>query len=198
MNLVLDGLNYTITDQQAVIQIPRDYQKMFGGLGFKIGVLVVFALIIFYFYHFTTVGKHSRAVGAGVEASRQSGIRVQWVKVLAFVFTGITCAVYGFMTMTKAAGGGPTSGANVGFNVMNAMILGGTTMEGGLAAKFKSCFVGALIVTVLTNALSMVGIEAMFQEVIKGAIFVVVVVITTRVNYKTEGNRFVVRRKAKT
>lgn len=198
MNLILDGLNYTVTNQQAVIPISRNYQKMFGGLGFKIGVLIVFSLIIFYFYHFTTVGKHSRAVGAGTEASRQSGVRVQRVKVMAFIFTGITSAVYGFMTMTKSAGGGPTTGANVGFNVMNAMILGGSTMAGGLAAKFKSCFVGALIVTVLTNALSMVGVEAMFQEVIKGVIFVIVVVLTTRMNYKTEGNRFVVRKKQKT
>lgn len=195
VNLLLDGLNYTFTDQLAVIQIARKYQKAYGGLELKIAVLVIFSLIIYYFYAFTIVGKHSRAVGAGAEASRQSGVNVRLIKMLAFVFTGITCAVYGFMTMMKSAGGGPASGASVGFNVMMAMILGGTSMEGGLAVKFKSCFIGALIITVLTNALSMLGIQAMVQEVIRGLIFVVVVVITIRLKDRAEGNRYIVRKK---
>lgn len=197
VNLVLDGLNYTFTDQLAVIQIARAYQRSFRGMEFKIGVLVVFALLVFYIYRFTVIGKYSRAIGAGEIASRQSGVRVRQIKILAFVFTGITCALYGFMTMMKSAGGGPASGLNVGFNVMMAMILGGSSMEGGLAAKFKSAIIGALIVTVLTNALSMLGIQAMLQEVIRGVIFVVVVVLTTRFKDKIEGNRYVVRKAAK-
>ena len=197
VNLLLDGLNYTFTDQLAVIQIARKYQKAFGTLELKIAVLIIFSLIVYYFYDYTIVGKHSRAVGAGAEASRQSGVNVRRIKLLAFVFTGITCAIYGFMTMMKAAGGGPASGAGVGFNVMMAMILGGSSMDGGLSVRFKSCFIGSMIITVLTNALSMLGIPAMVQEVVRGLIFVVVVVLSIRIKDRTEGNRYIVRKKQK-
>ncbi|MBQ6505690.1 MAG: ABC transporter permease, partial [Clostridia bacterium] len=62
VNLLLDGLNYTFTDQLAVIQIARKYQKAFGTLELKIAVLIIFSLIVYYFYDYTIVGKHSRAV----------------------------------------------------------------------------------------------------------------------------------------
>ena len=197
VNLILDGLNYTVTDQQAVIPVSRDWQKLFNGMGFKIMVLILFALICYYFYAFHRFGKQSRAVGASSEVAKQSGVNVRRVKFLAFFFAGLTSALYAFMAMMKGGGGAPAAGANVGFNVMMAMILGGSTMEGGLGASFKSCFVGAAITVVLTNALSMVGVSAMAQEVIRGVVFVIVVVFSTRLRDKQEGNRYIVRKKKK-
>ncbi len=197
VNLVLDGLNYTVTDQQAVIPIKRAWQKMFNGMNVKIGVLIVFGLICYYLYGFTRFGKESRAVGAGQEATRQSGVNVKKVKFLAFLFTGLTSAVYAFMAMMKGGGGAPAAGASVGFNVMTAMILGGSTMDGGMNVNFKSAIVGSLITVVLTNGLSMVGMTATLQEVVRGVIFVVVVVIAIRARDKQEGNRYVIRKKKK-
>ena len=197
VNLILDGLNYTITNQRTVIQIARSYQKMFNVLEFKILILATFSIITYYLYKYTTLGKESRAIGAGEDASRQSGINVKSVKMMAFIFTGLTAALYAFMAMMKTGGGGPTAGANIGFNVMIAMVLGGTTTAGGLAAKFKSCFIGSLIITVLTNSLSMIGISSMLQEVIKGLSFVLVVAFSTRLRNKFLGNIFVVRKKVK-
>jgi ribose transport system permease protein len=193
----LDGLNYTITNQLTVIKISRDFQKMFNVLEFKILVLIVFSLITYYLYRFTRFGKESRAIGAGEIASRQSGINIKSVKMMAFIYTGLTAALFAFMAMMKTGGGGPTAGSNVGFNIMIAMVLGGSTTEGGLAAKFKSCFIGSLIITVLTNSLSMIGINSMLQEVIKGLIFVLVVAFSTRLRNKFLGNVYVVRKKAK-
>jgi len=197
VNLVLDGLNYTVTDQQAVISIKRSWQKMFNGMDFKLIVLIIFGLLCYYLYRFTRFGKESRAVGAGEEASRQSGVNVKKIKFLAFLFTGLTSAVYAFMAMMKGGGGAPAAGASVGFNVMTAMILGGSTMDGGMNVNFKSAIVGSLITVVLTNALSMVGMTATLQEVVRGVIFVVVVVISIRTRDKHEGNRYIVRKKKK-
>lgn len=195
VNLVLDGLNYTVTDQQAVISIKRSWQKMFNGMEIKLLVLIVFALVCYYLYRFTRFGKESRAVGAGEEAARQSGVNVKRIKFLAFLFTGLTSAVYAFMAMMKGGGGAPAAGASVGFNVMTAMILGGSTMDGGMNVNFKSAIVGSLITVVLTNALSMVGMTATLQEVVRGIIFVVVVVISIRARDKHQGNRYIVRKK---
>ena len=197
VNLLLDGLNYTITNQLTVIQISRSYQKMFNVLEIKILVLVIFSLITYYLYQYTRLGKESRAIGAGEIASRQSGINVKSVKMMAFVYTGLTAALFAFMSMMKTGGGGPTAGSTIGFNIMVAMVLGGSTTEGGLAAKFKSCFIGSLIITVLTNSLSMIGINSMLQEVIKGLIFVLVVAFSTRLRNKFLGNVYIVRKKAK-
>ena len=197
MNLILDGLLPTIANKDAFISIPRSYQKMFGGLWFKLLILGIFFLLCFYLFRYTVFGKYSRAIGAGATATEQSGVNINRYKLLAFVFSGFGAGVYAIMAMLRTGNGSPSIASGVSFNVMIGMVLGGTTVTGGLAAKFRSCIIGAMMITVLTNAMTMLGLPSMAQEIIRGLLFVIVVVITYRVTDKVEGNRYIVRKKVK-
>ena len=197
INLLLDGLLYSMTNQNIYISIPRAIQKTYNQDWIKLAILIAFSLLTLYLYRYTTFGKRSRAIGAGMVAAEQSGVNVRRVKMGAFLYTGLAAALYGVCIMVKSGSGGPTAGMNVGFNVMIAMILGGTTTQGGLMAKFSSCFIGVMITAVLVNALSMVGIPSMMQEIAKGVIFVIVMVSSFRMQDKAGGQRYVVRKKAR-
>jgi len=68
---------------------------------------------------------------------------------------------------------------------MIALTLGGMPSEGGTGAKLRSVFIGCFIVSVLTNGMVLLGIDGRMQEVIKGLIFVLVLIMTSRLKEKS-------------
>ena len=145
----------------------------------KIGTLVVFFAIVWILYEKTMFGKVSRALGANQTVVMQSGLKQKKYKILAFVFTGFISGLIAFFAACKETGGSSTTGNLFQFNVLIAMTLGGAAL-GGARVKLYSAIVGPLIVAVLTIGMNLAGVGSAWQNIVKGVIFLLVLVANYR------------------
>jgi ribose transport system permease protein len=150
----------------------------------KIAVLIILALISFYLFNFTKIGKFNKAMGGNVTASKQLGVNAVKYKIFAFLITGLYTAVASFFLMVRTRSVVAESGGGLEFDVMIALIYGGMPMSGGMKTKFLAALFGSVIVTVLKNGLIMWGFSFGFVALIKALIFMLLV----GVNYtRTKG-----------
>lgn len=183
VNFLIKGLLYRLTGGQMTISINHAIKQKFDSIGMIMASLIVFALITFYLYQFTILGKHSRAIGAGQLAAQQSGVNVRWIKRFAFIFSGTAAGLVAFFTLVKTGGGGPTVGTSFEFNILIAMTLGGMPIKGGAKAKVRACFLGAAMMAVYTNGMVLLNVDSRIQEIVKGVVFIIIMMLTSGVQF---------------
>lgn len=117
--------------------------------------------------------------GGNMETSRWSGIPVVKVKILVYVIMGVLTSIAGLIVTTRLGSGQPSAGLNFEMDCITASVVGGTSMSGG-RGKVMGTIVGVLLLTVLTNGMTLVGMNTYWQQVLKGVIIVVSVLADTR------------------
>ena len=114
--------------------------------------------------------------GGNKEASKLSGLNVNFISILAFVLSGALSTVGALGLTSKTQSGNVTLGDNLLFDVMTICVLGGTSLTGGRGRVF-GIIIGALFLQTITNIMVLLGINTYWQWVVKGIILVVVVLI---------------------
>ncbi len=144
--------------------------------GIPIPVLVLLVLLgVFSFVANSTVfGRRIYAIGSNLEATRLSGVNVQFVKMSIFAIMGLMCALAGITTTARLAAGSPSSGINGELDAIASCFIGGTSMRGG-SGTVPGALVGALLVSSLDNGMSMMGVETYWQMIVKGSILLLAV-----------------------
>ncbi len=189
MCFLIKGTLYQVTGGASSISIPYEIKKALSPTWISVAVVAVFAIIIYLLFEFHPLGKQSRAIGAGEIASSQSGVNVKKVKWIAYIISGFTCGLVAFFTMIKTGSAGPETGTSFEFNVMIAMVLGGMPTDGGARAKIKSCFIGAILIAFYTNGMTLLNADVRVREILKGIVFIIVIVATYRMQAKAEGGK---------
>lgn len=133
-------------------------------------VLAVFSLIA----KATVFGRHVYAVGSNAEATRLSGVNVNFVRLMVFVLMGLMAAVAGLTTTARLAAGTPSAGFGAELDAIASCFIGGTSMRGGIGSVLGA-LVGAMIMASLDNGMSMMGVDTFWQQIIKGVILVLAV-----------------------
>ena len=144
----------------------------------KVSVLILVLLSGYIIFEYTKFGKHSRAIGSLPEAARQNGVEVSKVRWIAFIISGFVSGLIGFFTVVRSCTITPLSGTGHEFNVLIALLVGGIAMNGGWTTKYKSILIGCLFITFLSLGMSKIGLDLYMQQLVKGIIFIVSVVIT--------------------
>ena len=179
MNM-LKGLNYIYSDGLPISGLSEDFGQMaLGKLGivpYAVILMVVVAVILYVFTTNTAVGRSFFAVGGNKEASRLSGLNVNFIAILAFVMCAILTTIGALGLTSKTLSGNVTLGDNLLFDVMTICVLGGTSLTGGRGRVF-GIVIGALFLQVISNIMVLMGINTYWQWVVKGIILVVVVLI---------------------
>ncbi|MBA4700647.1 ABC transporter permease [Faecalicatena contorta] len=180
---ILRGLAYIATGGNSIVW--RNEQFTMIGTGY-IGVIPVPVLIMIIVIIFgiilttkTRFGRYIYAVGGNIEASRWSGIAVTKVKILVYVIMGILTSIAGLIITARLGSGQPSAGTSFEMDCITAAVVGGTSMAGG-RGKVLGTVVGVLLLTVLTNGMTLVGMNTYWQQVLKGVIIVVSVLVDTR------------------
>lgn len=186
VSFVLKGTYTTLLGGRAVISVPPFMMDM-DGLPFYLIVLAAMSAVIIYLFNFTTVGKHSKMYGAGQIATVQSGVSVPRIKILSFLIAGITAGIVAVLLMIRGGNVSNSNGSNFEFNVMIALTLGGMPAEGGTAAKIRSAFIGCILTAILANGMVLLQVSARLQEVIKGVLFILVLILTIKAREKATG-----------
>ena len=181
---IASGIALTLTNTQAVTLYNQDFGMLWGN-GYLFGIptmilwLVAFLIITIIIYNFTPFGNYVRAVGGNRTAARYSGVKIDKVIMTVFLISGFLSAIGGMMMLARLNSGRPEVGSDLNMDAVTAVILGGTSLFGGKGSILNS-FIGALIITVITNALVILGIESSIQSIIKGAIVIAAVSLSEK------------------
>ncbi|KWT59131.1 sugar ABC transporter permease [Streptomyces albus subsp. albus] len=120
------------------------------------------------------VGRHVYALGGNRAAARLSGVRDGRVTFLVFVTMGVLAALAGCVYAARLNAGTPQAGINFELEAIAAAFIGGASMSGGIGTVFGAV-TGALVLGVLNNGMSLVGIGTDHQQVIKGLVLLAAV-----------------------
>ena len=144
-------------------------------------VLVVMAVLIV-FYDFvtlrTTVGRRIYALGGNEKAAMLSGIKTKRLAFAAFVNMGVLAALAGLVFAARLNTATPKAGLGFELDVIAACFIGGASASGGVGKVFGAV-VGAFIMGVMNNGMSILGIGIDYQQVIKGLVLLAAVFIDT-------------------
>lgn len=180
---ILRGLAYIVTGGNSVVWSNDNFTMI--GTGYisiiPVPVIIMFAAVIFGVL--LTVkfrfGRYIYAVGGNMEASRWSGIAVVRVKIIVYMIMGVLTAIAGLIITARLGSGQPSAGLNFEMDCITAAVVGGTSMSGG-RGKIIGTVVGVLLLTVLTNGMTLVGMNTYWQQVLKGVIIVISVLADTQ------------------
>lgn len=124
----------------------------------------------------TSFGRHVYAVGGNERAARLSGIRVERVKIVTYVFSSICAGLVGIVIASQLESAHPATGESFELNAIAAVVLGGTSLMGGRGSVGGS-LIGAFVIGVLADGLVMMGVSEFWQIVIKGVVIVLAVTV---------------------
>lgn len=176
MSFILRGMLLVVCDSGS-LGINYDMYT-WNNTTIKLIVGAVYCLIMFLFFQYGSYGKKCRALGAGQDATIQSGLNVTRIKMIAYLITGAGAGLAGFFTILRSGAVVYNTGELFEFDVMIALVLGGMPISGGAEARIRSAVIGSLILAVLTNGMVMLGLGEYAQQITKGLVFLVVLAFT--------------------
>jgi len=151
----------------------------FIGIPIPIWIYIAMAILSHILLSKTKFGRHVFAIGGNEQAARICGINVEKTLVKVYAYAGFLTAVSAIMLTARTSAGNPTYGVAYELDAIAATVIGGTSLSGGLGS-IPFCVVGALIIGVLNNGMDLLGVNAYWQQIVKGVIIVVAVLIDAR------------------
>jgi ribose transport system permease protein len=181
---IIRALGYIITKGDPVSVSSKTFTAIGTGHIFKIiPIPVVIMVVCIAFGSFimnkTRFGRYVYAVGGNAQASKWSGLNVERVKITVYVIMGVLTSISGIIVAARLGSGQPSAGDGFEMDCITAAVVGGTSMSGG-KGKISGTIVGVLLLTVLVNGMTLIDINSYWQEVIKGIIIVVSVLMDTK------------------
>jgi ribose/xylose/arabinose/galactoside ABC-type transport system permease subunit len=179
-SIALKGFALNYTSGKPINNVDNQINQFGNGSVFGIPVIVWFfigtLLITMYVLRFTRFGRGLYATGGSIEVARMAGINVSFYKIAIFMILGITTAIAGILMAARLSAGNALYGNDLSMTVVAAAVIGGTSLSGGKGSALKTLW-GMLVIGVLFNALMILGVQANWQNVLKGAILIAVVAV---------------------
>jgi len=147
-----------------------------------ISALVVFAAVVI--TRKTPLGRYIYAIGGNENAARLSGININRVKIIVYSLAGALAAIGGLIVTSRLDSAQPNAGISYELDAIAAVVIGGTSLSGGKGSIWGTV-VGAIIIGVLNNGLVLLNVSPFWQQVVKGAVILIAVVID-KANSKSE------------
>ena len=151
-------------------------QGYVGLLPISVIILAVLFVICWIILNRTTFGRHLFAVGGNINAAEASGIKSRNVVRKAFLIDGLMAAIAGVLFMSRMGTAQPSAGVAYEFDAITACVVGGTSLSGG-SGTITGTLIGAIIVGIINNAQNLLGISAYWQQIVKGLIILVAVIV---------------------
>lgn len=139
---------------------------------FALGFWALMALVGFK----TRFGRYMYIIGGGEAVAATTGIPVKRYKLYAFMLSGAMAGLAGALAVARLGAAGPTLGQDLLLNTLAAIVVGGTSLSGGVGGVHRT-LIGVLIIALLDNGLNLMGVDQYAQMVIKGAVVVIAVLI---------------------
>lgn len=181
---IFRGATLVFTDGRPISTGNQASAEFFSaiGSGYSFGVpnpiwiMLIVIVIAWIVLTQTTLGRYVLAIGSNEEASRLSGINVDRVKIIVYAMSGMLAALAGIIITARLSSAQPTGGSGYELDAIAAVVLGGTSLSGGVGSVLGT-IVGALIIGILNNALNLLDISSYYQLLVKGLVILIAVLL---------------------
>ena len=179
------NISFAITqlysDAQTITDIPESMNALgrtfiVGGTSVTYGVVLMLLLYLlaWFLLRETAAGRHVYAVGDNPEATRLTGISTSRVLLGVYIAAGALYGVASLLSVARTGVGDPNAGQSENLDAITAVVLGGTSLFGGRGIVLGS-LVGALIVGVFRNGLTLMGVSSVYQVLVTGVLVILAV-----------------------
>jgi ribose transport system permease protein len=172
------GLAFLITSGTPIFSVSPQLDPIFYGKLLNIPLPFYYVVVLYaitaVFLRNTIPGRSIYALGGNESAARLTGIRVNRVRLLAYVLAGLMAAIAGVLQTAWLNSGSPNYGGELGLESIAAAVIGGASLAGGYGSIVAS-LVGALTVAVVQNGLNLKAVPASWQEITIGGVIVLAV-----------------------
>jgi ribose/xylose/arabinose/galactoside ABC-type transport system permease subunit len=181
---VFAGLALFYVNGAIIIGRPDTWYSFIGhGKLLGVPLHVVLFIIVAFIYEIilskTSFGRSLKYVGTNIEAARIAGVRVNRVRIVAFIISSLSVALAAVILSSRMNSGSPVAGVGFEFNAVTAVVIGGTSLVGGKGSIAKTV-IGVLLLSVIINALTIYNVPYAFQNISKGLLIIIAIVIDVR------------------
>ncbi|WP_142826961.1 ABC transporter permease subunit [Planococcus soli] len=176
------GLTLVYTDGRPISGLGDSLTFQMLGKGYFLGIpipvvtMIASFGILYFILKKTTFGRRVYAIGGNEEASILSGINADRIKIYVYSLLGLLAALASLILTSRLNSAQPTAGEMFELDAIAAVVLGGTSLTGG-RGWIVGTLIGALIIGVLNNGLNLIGVPSFFQQVVKGAVILLAVLL---------------------
>lgn len=171
--VISDGKPVTVVDK-FLLRLSTDG---IGIVGWSVVVALAVAVIAHGVLFHTRFGTHVLAAGGAPEAANATGISVPRIKTAVYLLSGLLAGVAAVLLIARVGAAEPASNTQFLLNAVAAVVLGGVSLVGGRATIVGPVF-GALLLTALTNGLTLLGVSEYYQPVAVGTVVVLAAFIS--------------------
>lgn len=175
MMSVARGAALFITNGQTIHMFPSEFRFFSAGSIATIPIPVIYALIVVilavFILNYTKFGRYIYAIGGNKEAARLSGINVKAVETWAYIISGITCGIGAVILTGRLNAAQPIAGIGYELDAIAAVIIGGTSLNGG-EGTITGTLMGAILIGMLRNGLNLLNVSPFLQQIVIGSVIV--------------------------
>lgn len=151
-------------------------------------VFLIVAIIGILVLRYLAFGRFLYAIGGSPEAARLTGVPTRRTLVTSYAVSGLAAALAGVMTASRLGVGAPTAGGLANLDAITAVVIGGTSLMGGTGGAVGTVF-GALLLAVLSNLMNLIGVSPFDQQIVKGVVIVLAVLLAMQATRKRISDR---------
>ncbi|MCB9077758.1 MAG: ABC transporter permease [Anaerolineaceae bacterium] len=161
-------------------EMPQSFKLLAKGTPLGLPNLVIFALviaaIIYYFLNYTRPGRDIYAVGSNPDAAKVAGIRVQRIIFMVYVISGVLCGLAGVLWASRFEAAQTNTALGFELQTVAASVVGGVNIFGG-SGTVSGVLLGALLLGIINNALTLIRISPFWQLAAQGALILLAVIV---------------------
>lgn len=180
--LLFSGSRTVIVDGELLMSKYLIFKNLatskFLGIPVMFIILICFFLVFYFLSKKAKLGRYIFALGGSEEVCYISGINVNFVRIMAYVISGICAALAGIFMYSRSLCGDPNAGSALGMFVVAAVVVGGTKMSGGRGSILYT-IIGIFIIQIINNTMNLLGAPYQIQQVIQGIIILIAVIISS-------------------
>lgn len=177
---VARGIAYVTTNARPIFGLPSSFGWLgLGNVGNVPATIILMVIVLAVSYVVlsrTCFGRYIYAVGSNKEVAKLAGINVTRIKISVYVICGILSALAGVVLASKLQNGQATAATGYELNAIAAVAMGGTSMSGGRGG-IPQTVLGLLVIGIINNALSLLGVSSYWQTIAMGVIILIAVVM---------------------
>jgi ribose transport system permease protein len=181
MGIVLTGIGQQLTDAHPVTSTDPAFQnianlQILGPVPVLVVVMLAVLAVVYWMLRSTSFGRNVYAVGGDYEVAKYSGISVLRTKAATYLICSVTAALGGVMLASQLNSASSIAGENTALYVVCAVVVGGTSVAGGIGGAIKSA-IGLVLLGILTNAFNMLRIDSLVSYLPTALLGVIIVSI---------------------
>jgi ribose/xylose/arabinose/galactoside ABC-type transport system permease subunit len=178
---IFSGVGLVISEGQSVAVNSTFLQDLaissFGPIRWMVLVAIVIALLAHVLIFHTRFGTHILATGGKTEAARSMGVRVDRIRIAAYVASGLLAGLAGVLLVARTGGSDPSLQSDLLLSSIAAVVLGGASLNGG-RASIVGAVAGALLLSALLNGFTLLQVSGFYQPIAVGIVVVAAAVLS--------------------